>query len=411
MAANVSFVKGLREQLPDTYVEGRFLVTTDERAIYLDLDSESNRIRLGDFQEVQSLEDLRKITKPSTTALYYIKDDNILAKYEGSDWKQINPDTGATGVETEGVGNAVTGIEYDAATRKLKVKLAKTFVEESALEEKFTEKLGDLSGSTVKDYVDEKTKDIASEGEITGITTRLAALEGAEGKEKWDQAATDVDTIKGDYLKTADKTALEGKIDGKQDKLQFQTEYNAEDNKVATMSDVAAAVSKLSGAMHWIGTVETKPDAESGAGRDKGDVVTYQGVEYAWDGSAWQELGDESKYSAKVTGWDEAAAQKHTHANSTELEKIQDGDKEKWDTAAGKADTNASDIAAIKDDETIDSFGDVKTELDKKADSTEVTALVGSVEGIEADTIQQAAKEAEEYADGQIAKALTWGEF
>ena len=46
--ANIAFKKGLLANLPSTYTEGTIYVTTDERAMYLDVDN-STRIRLGDF--------------------------------------------------------------------------------------------------------------------------------------------------------------------------------------------------------------------------------------------------------------------------------------------------------------------------------------------------------------------------
>ena len=103
--ATVSFKKGLLANLPSTYAEGTFYITTDERAIYLDV-SDSARIRIGDFQEVANLDALQAIENPSTTALYYVADLNVLAKYNGSAFVQINLDTGATSVEVSGSGNA-----------------------------------------------------------------------------------------------------------------------------------------------------------------------------------------------------------------------------------------------------------------------------------------------------------------
>ena len=58
-------------------------------------------------------------------------------------------------------------------------------------------------GATAKDivgYVQEKTAGIATEGAMTELGNRVGAVE------------SDVSTIKGDYLKGADKTELEGKI-------------------------------------------------------------------------------------------------------------------------------------------------------------------------------------------------------
>lgn len=48
--AMVNFKKGLLANLPAAKTEGTFYVTTDERALYLDIDG-STRVRIGDFQE------------------------------------------------------------------------------------------------------------------------------------------------------------------------------------------------------------------------------------------------------------------------------------------------------------------------------------------------------------------------
>ena len=56
------------------------------------------------------------------------------------------------------------------------------------------------TSTNVVAYVQEKTSGIATEGAMTELGNRVTAVEG------------DVATIKGDYLKAADKTELEGKI-------------------------------------------------------------------------------------------------------------------------------------------------------------------------------------------------------
>ena len=161
--AMVSFTKGLRSNLPATYTEGKFYVTTDERAIYLDVDA-STRIRLGDFQEFDSIEALRGNTNPNTTALYYISDMNCLAKWNGSDYIQINKDTGMTSVEVTGSGNAVTAAVYSADGRKLTLTRGATYVTAADVDSKLSAAIGDLGDSeTVKAYVDAKTSGIASE--------------------------------------------------------------------------------------------------------------------------------------------------------------------------------------------------------------------------------------------------------
>lgn len=131
--ANVMFKKGLLAGLPTAHVEGTFYVTTDERAIYLDID-DSTRIRLGDFQEFATLEALNANANPSTTALYYVDDINCLAKWDGSKYIQINRDTGFTSFEIVGDGNAITAIAVDENdARKLVITKGATYATEEAL--------------------------------------------------------------------------------------------------------------------------------------------------------------------------------------------------------------------------------------------------------------------------------------
>ena len=89
--ANVLFKKGLLAGLKDAPIkEGTIYVTTDERAMYLDVDA-STRIRLGDFIEVANIDALPS-TGANASALYYASSENVLAKWNGTKWVQINPD-------------------------------------------------------------------------------------------------------------------------------------------------------------------------------------------------------------------------------------------------------------------------------------------------------------------------------
>ena len=155
--ANVMFKKGLLAGLPSTYAEGTFYVTTDERAIYLDVDN-STRIRLGDFQEFETLAALQANTNPSTSALCYISGLNVLAKWNGTEYVQINLDTGATSVEVVGDGNAVTAVSYDATTRKLTLTKGETFATRAyvgEIPEGYTE-------ATVIAYINKKAEEVLS---------------------------------------------------------------------------------------------------------------------------------------------------------------------------------------------------------------------------------------------------------
>lgn len=85
--------------------------------------------------------------------------------------------------------------------------------------------------------------------------------------------------------------------------LKFQTAYDPENNKAATMADVTSAVADLNGAMHFEGIVTFNPADYVEATHGKyaaGDVVMFAGgetgqyIEYVFDGSKFIQLGDES---------------------------------------------------------------------------------------------------------------------
>ena len=85
--------------------------------------------------------------------------------------------------------------------------------------------------------------------------------------------------------------------------LKFQTAYDPENNKAATMADVTSAVADLNGAMHFEGVVTFNPADYVEATHGKyaaGDVVMFAGgetgqyIEYVFDGTKFIQLGDES---------------------------------------------------------------------------------------------------------------------
>ena len=173
--ANVSFKKGTASKLPASYAEGTFYVTTDERAIYLDVSNDA-RIRIGDFQEFKNIAELNANVNPSMTALYYISDINCLAKWDGSKYVQINRDTGVTSVEVTGAGNAVTAAVIDATGRKLTLTKGATYVTATEVDAKITDKIGAIDG-TVKKYIDDKTSGIVTDASMKDLTQRVDAAE------------------------------------------------------------------------------------------------------------------------------------------------------------------------------------------------------------------------------------------
>ena len=253
--ANISFKKGLLANLPSAINAGTFYVTTDERAMYLDID-DSTRIRLGDFQEFETVAALEANTNPSETALYYVKNINCLAKWNGTSYVQINLDTGATSVEVVGEGNAVTAASYDAATRKLTLTMGATYTTAGDVESAIDEKVGDLTigettHETVKDYVDAKTAGIASESALSDLTDRVVELEKVdhdhENKEvldgitqekvtAWDAAEQNAKDYADELAKNYDASGAAQTV---QDNLDAEVERAQAAEKAA--SDAAAA--------------------------------------------------------------------------------------------------------------------------------------------------------------------------
>lgn len=244
--AMVNFKKGLRANLPATYTAGTFYVTTDERAIYLDV-SDSARIRIGDFQEFANIEALTANPNPSTTALYYVTDINCLAKWNGSEYIQINRDTGMTSVEVVGEGNAVTAAVYSADGRKLTLTKGATYMTAADVDGKISTAVGALGNdaegnayANVKAYVDAKTAGIATD----------AAL--GELQEQVEANKQDIATVKGDYLKDSDKTELNGLIET------AQAAAEAADAKAVAAQSKADEAYALAGEKTTMAEVEAK---------------------------------------------------------------------------------------------------------------------------------------------------------
>ena len=180
--AQVSFKKGLLANLPAVITEGAFYVTTDERAMYLDIDA-TTRVRIGDFQEFATLAALQANVNPSTSALYYVTELNCLAKWDGTKYVQINLDTGATSTEVTGTGNAIDDVTYDPATRKLTFTKTSTFTTADDVDAQIGAKVGELkigdeTFATVKAYVDKKTDGIATDAALETLTNRVTTAEG-----------------------------------------------------------------------------------------------------------------------------------------------------------------------------------------------------------------------------------------
>ena len=83
MADMIKFYKGALANLPASGTNGALYITTDEGAIYLG--TGTGMKRLGDFIQVDAVANL-PTTGANTSALYYCVAENVLAKWDGSEW-------------------------------------------------------------------------------------------------------------------------------------------------------------------------------------------------------------------------------------------------------------------------------------------------------------------------------------
>lgn len=87
MADMLKFYKGAVASLPAVGVSGAIYITNDEGGIYLG--TGTGMKRLGDFIQVDAIANL-PTDGANTSALYYCIAENVLAKWSGSEWTQIN---------------------------------------------------------------------------------------------------------------------------------------------------------------------------------------------------------------------------------------------------------------------------------------------------------------------------------
>ena len=96
MADMIKFYRGLASNLPTAGDNGALYITTDEGAIYYG--TGTGMKRLGDFIQVDNVAALP--AQAHESCLYYCVAENILAKWNGTEWKQINKQPTAEELKT-----------------------------------------------------------------------------------------------------------------------------------------------------------------------------------------------------------------------------------------------------------------------------------------------------------------------
>ena len=321
--AKVAFMKGLLANLPTAIAEGAFYITTDERALYLDVDG-TTRVRIGDFQEFATLTALQANANPSATALYYVTELNCLAKWDGTKYVQINLDTGATSVEVTGDGNALDGAIYDPATRKLTFTKTAAFTTADDADAKIAAKVGELkigdeTFATVKAYVDKKTDGIASDTALDALTRRVTTAETKIGTLIGDDADKSARTIANEEL--AKQLIPENAKESLDTLAEIAAWIQSHPDDATAMNKAIADLTTLVGAL--------PEDAESAT------VVAY--IKEATDAAiASLAIGDYAKVAdlavavARIVALE---ANTHTHTNKEVLDGVTVDKVAAWDAA------------------------------------------------------------------------------
>ena len=225
----LKFRKGLYAKLPETKVAGTIYVTTDEKAMYVDISS-NEHIRLGQIIEVKNLTEWAALKPPySPEAFYYINDDNALIKYTGDNinnhtWKQIN--------YVADIKEAIENLTTDVSNLKTSVADIEDTIGEATSDPNATnsddtifERLGDIRTklTTVTNTANQNATDIealekrveTNEGDIDKLEERASDLETdvSNANTAIQTNASDIDK-----LKTRMGTA-EGNITGLRDDL------------------------------------------------------------------------------------------------------------------------------------------------------------------------------------------------
>ena len=222
---------------------------------------------------------------------------------------------GEGGSVADAITNAINGLDSTKSQAAGADGLALEVVQENGI-------ITSVSGSIAANTYDAYGSASAVEGKLNSYkTTNDAAVQAAQAaadkaqgdvnQEILDRKAA-IEALKmtaavegtqgpGAVIKFIDKVnQTNGVVSAEVGELVFNSAYNAESNKAATMSDITDTLANLNGAMRFKGVKESLPADSSGY--ISGDVIIVGTKEYVFDGTNWVELGDETTAGTLISG-------------------------------------------------------------------------------------------------------------
>lgn len=464
----LKFRKGLYADLAGvTKDPGTIYVTTDEQAMYIDIDS-STRIRLGEtvhFATLTEFQSFLNATTPpyDTRAFYYIEKENALLKWvseggkfqEKGNWKQINSTSGIeadlstleTGLNTlkttvagntTNIGNNATAIEAiktaignasDASGDSL---WAAINANKKAIESNDTDinnlSTNKLDKSEFETFKTTNAEAIKAVNDKVGTKTDAATADTAFGRIKaleesnaTKASQADVNALKTTVYGGADldqSTAADGSLVKKVAALETNS---------ATKAELKATDDKANTNATDILNINNKLGSSADADNKNTAFQRIEALEDAVGGSNGNSLGDRVTAVEKTLNGDTTTGEQGLVKDVEDLEKAL-GDKENPAAGTiykeiadikvkdGQQDTSIANIEKVLNGDAAGATQDAKdgilkrlSDVEKQANDTD--ALIGDkVDGTTGNTVWAAVKDAQDRGAANANQIGTKGE-
>lgn len=376
MADNLLFRKGTYAELQSaSLIAGSINFTTDEPAIYLDLeDSEGNleRKRVGDiiqFEYMSQFEEYygKHSNNLPSSALYYIAETNALLKWvkENNTWKQINSPTGE--------GDMTVG-ELESVVNSLSASV-------TGLNERVTDldSLTTIEGKNRKGRVTELEEDVAE------LQSKKADAEAVASTYATKTALTDGLAEKADASSVNSLSSTVGELQGRVTAI--GTDYVTKEEKTAMVKATSEAKAAADAAQSAAEAAQSDVDALEGTVNSLSTTLTsnyynkneidtkVSGLNTSINNLATGAVNDNTKnIAAEVTR--ATGAEEQLQANINSLSTATSSNIE-----AAKTAVKTELIGQTGDSDTANTFYGVRAYVDKAMTAADAMTFKGVLGG------------------------------